>query len=62
MADGVALGRDAPHQIRMFRSWLADQEECRAHALLRQRRQHLRCGRRPRSVIEGQYDFMVVKR
>ena len=53
--DGVALGRDSSHQFGMFGGRLADQEEGRAHAFMRQRRQHLlrpspATGRRRRSA------------
>ena len=62
VADGVAFGRDPPHQIGMFRGGLADQEEGRLHAFVRQRRQHFRRRRRPRAVIEGQHHLMIPQR
>ena len=57
--DGVALRRYRSHQFGMFRSGLADQEECRAHAFLRQRRQYLAVRRRPWPVVEGQHHLVV---
>ncbi len=62
VADGVALAGDALDHVRVFGGVLADQEEGRAHALLRQRRQHLRGGRRMRAVVEGQYDLVIGER
>ncbi len=62
MADGVAFSGDPSHQVRMFQCGLADQEERRAHAFVRQCGKHLRRRRRPRAVIERQYDLVIPKR
>ncbi len=61
-ADGVAFRRDPAHQFRVFRRRLADQEKRRVHAFMGQRRQHLRRGRRPWAVIEGQHHLVIFKR
>jgi hypothetical protein len=60
--DGMTLGRYSAHQLGMFRSGLADQEECRAHALLRENSQYLAVSCRPWPVVEGQHHFMVLQR
>ena len=48
--------------VGMFGGGLADQEECREHAFLRERRQHLWRGRRPRPVVEGQHHLVILER
>ena len=60
--DGMAFRRDPAHQFRVFRRRLSDQEERRAHAFMGQRRQHLRRGRGPRSVIESEHYLVVSER
>ena len=62
MPDGVALGRDPAHQLRVLRCRLADQEERRVDAFMGQRRQHPRRRGRPRAVIEGQHDLVIAER
>jgi hypothetical protein len=62
MPDGMAFGGDPAHQFGVFGGGLADQEECRPHALLRQRLQDLYCHRRRWAVIEGQDHLMVFER
>ena len=62
MPDGMAFGRDPPHQFRMPGRGFSDQKERRAHALSRQGRKDPRRRRRPWAIIEGQHHLMVVER
>jgi hypothetical protein len=58
----MAPGGDPPHQFRVFGRGLPDQEKGGVHALTRQRRQHPRRRRRPRTIIEGQHHLVVIER
>jgi hypothetical protein len=60
--DGMALRRYSAHQFGMLGGRLSDQEEGSAHAFMRQRRQYLPVRWRPRSVVEGQHHFAIIKR
>ncbi len=62
MPDGVAVCRHPPHQRRMCRRTLADQEERGPDAFARQRVEDLSGSRRIGAVIEGQHHLMVRQR
>ena len=57
-ADGVSCGGDLLENFRMIGRVLADREEHRLGAFVRQRLQHRGRGR-PRTVVEGQHDLLV---
>ena len=58
-ADGVAGRGHLLENFRMIGGVLADREEHRLGAFVRQRLEHGRRIDRPRTVIEGQHDFLV---
>ena len=60
-ADAMTFGEFATHEILMGGRVDADQEECRLDALILERPEHAigRC--RIRSIVEGQYDLVVLK-
>ena len=51
---------DLLQDFRVIGRVLADDEECRLHALIGERRQNLRGGR-PGAVVEGEQDFLVAQ-
>ena len=62
VADGVAVGGDAPDHFRIGRGIAADEKERRLDALIGERAQHARGRRRKRTVVERQHDFLVGER
>ena len=58
-ADGMAGGINLSEDFRVIGGVLADREEHGLGALVRQRLQHRRRIARPRTVVEGQHDFLV---
>ncbi len=58
-ADGMAGGIDLAENFRVIAGMLADRKEHRLGALVRQRLEHRGGVARPRTVIEGQHDFLV---
>ena len=60
-ADGVTGCGDLPEKFRMIHRVLADREEHRLGALVGERLEHRGRIDGPRTVIEGQHDFLVRK-
>lgn len=58
MANGVAFGGGALHQMRHGFGIVTDDEKRRFRAFFRQRVEHFR-GRCGRAVVEGQHHFMI---
>ena len=62
IGDGVSLGVDAAHQLRIGLGHAPDHEKRRLHAFRRQNVEHPAAMGRERAVVEGEHDFLVVER
>ena len=61
-AEAVSFRPFAANQPRVGGSAAADKEKRRLHALCLQGIEHLRCCGRPRTVVKGQHQLLVVER
>src|SRR6187551_1107522 len=60
-ADGMTRRRDLLHDLWMPAGVLADRKEERLGALVGERLEYRRCVARPRTIVEGQDDFVVAQ-